>query len=365
MRWRRRRGLAAALLGLLALAGGCSGGTEATRPANVVTPPRPRFVGRLAMADGSACPANAWIAAGPVGRQDSAAVRTSDCGFTLESDHALGDTARIVLTAPAGMKGFLGQVPRRYFAAMNIGGIPAEWTINAGLFAGARIAIDLESAYAPPGGRAAEPSFYLRYGKPWRYVVGSYAAPPVPTAFCRSLSNRAIDAADSTAFWLIMASYHALIGKTVYAPASESAVCGAGKAGFELVRDSTHGGIPVAGITTPFARDFGKGIMDGNWAQESRRCFIDLFCVEHEMTHGLGFGHTCSWTSIMEACGNRAMQSDTPTPRDVAYVQLMAAVAESERAAATRLSLPQAHQYERASRGLAEEGVDVYEPVVP
>ena len=365
MRWRRRRGLTTAALGLLVMIGGCGGSAEVTRPSNVVTPPRPRFVGRIVMAGGAACPANAWVLAGPVGRQDSVAVRASDCGFVLESDHSLADTARIVVNAPSAMKGFLGQVPRRYYSAMNIVGIPPEWTITSGTFTGVRVAIDLEAAYASPGGRAAEPSFYLRYGKPWRYVVGSYAAPPVPTAFCRSLSNRAIDAADSTAFWLIMASYHALIGRTVYAPASEAAVCGAGKAGFELVRDSTHGGIPVAGITTPFSRDFGKGIMDGNWQQESRRCFIDRFCVEHEMTHGLGFGHTCSWTSIMESCDNRAMQSDTLTPRDVAYVLLMSAVADAERSAATRLSIPQAHQYERVARGLPEEAVDVYEPIAP
>jgi hypothetical protein len=365
MRWRRSRGLTLAALGLLGWAGGCSGGAEPTRSVTVVTPPGPRFVGRLAMAGGASCPAGAWVFAGPAGRQDSAAVRQSDCGFVLESQHALGDTARIVVTAPAQMKGFLGQVPRRYFAGMSIVGIPNEWTITSGAFAGTRVPIDLEAAYASPRGRAAEPSFYLRYGQPWRYVVGSYASEPVPTAFCRSLSNRAIDAADSTAFWLIMGAYHAIVGRTVYAPASESAVCGTGNGGFELVRDSTQGGIPIAGITTPFSRDFGKGRMDGNWQQETRKCFIDAFCVEHEMTHGLGFGHTCSWTSIMESCGDRSMQSDTPTPKDVAYMQLMAAVVEAERSAGTRLGLPQAHQFERVARGLAEEPVDVYEPVVP
>jgi hypothetical protein len=365
MRWRRRRGLATAAMALLAWAGGCSGGAEPTRPSNVVTPPRPSFTGRIVMADGSACPAGAWVVAGSTGRRDSVAVRTSDCTFVLESDHALADVARITAGAPTAMKGFLGQVPRRYFGALAIVGIPAEWTITSGTFAGTRVPVDLEAAYASPGGRVAEPSFYLRYGTPWRYVVGSYASPPVPTAFCRSLSNRAIDAADSTAFWAIMSQYHGMLGSTLYAPAQELDVCGLPRIGFELVRDSTLGGIPVAGITTPFSRDFGKGRMDGNWQLETRKCFVDRFCVGHEMTHGLGFGHTCSWKSIMESCGNRSMESDTPTPRDVAYIQLMAAVAQAERSASTRLSLPQAHQFERVARGLAEEAVDVYEPVAP
>jgi hypothetical protein len=344
------------------LAAACGGGVESTVPTTVVASVRPHFTGRLLVAGSSTCPSGAWVLAGPDGQQDSAAVRSSDCTFSLDSRFALDDTARIVATAPA-MKGFLGRVPKRYFAALNIVGVPATWTITAGTFAGSQVPIDLVAAYTNPPGREGDPSFYLRYGTPARYVVGSYAAPPVPTAFCRAASNRAIDLADSTAFWLIMSAYHVILGRTMYAPAQDAAVCGQSTPGFELVRDSTQGGIPVAGITTPFSRDFAKGIMDGDWKQESRKCFIDLFCVQHEMTHGLGFGHTCSWRSIMESCGDRSMQSDTPTPTDIAYVQLMGAVADAERALNTRLSLPQAHQYERVSRGLAEEQVDVYEPV--
>jgi hypothetical protein len=335
---------------------------ESTGPAAVVTTARPHFAGRLLMAGSATCPSGAWVLAGPAGQQDSAAVR-ADCTFSLESRYALDDTARIVATAPAIMKGFLGEVPKRYFSALNIVGIPTVWTITSGTFAGSPVPIDLGAAYATPTGRTGDPSFYLRYGTPSRYVVGSYAAPPVPTAFCRSASNRAIDLADSTAFWTIMSAYHVIVGRTIYAPAQDVAVCGRSSTGFELVRDSTQGGIPVAGITTPFSRDFARGIMDGDWKQESRKCFIDLFCVQHEMTHGLGFGHTCAWTSIMESCGNRAMQSDTPTATDVAYIQLMAAVADAERTLNTRLSLPQAHQFERVARGLPEEAVDVYEPV--
>lgn len=363
MRWRHRRGLAAACVGLLASAAGCGGSTESTGPSAAVTAARPHFTGRLLLAGSETCPSGAWVFAGPVGQQDSAAVRTTDCGFSLDSRYSLDDTARIVATAPSAMKGFLGEVPKRYFSALNIVAIPASWTITSGAFAGSSVPIDLIAAYENPPGRAGDVSFYLRYGMPWRYVVGSFATPPVPTAFCRALSNRAIDAADSSAFWTIMSAYHVVLGRTMYAPAQDAAVCGQSSTGFELVRDSTQGGIPVAGVTTPFSRDFAKGIMDGDWKQASRKCFIDLFCVQHEMTHGLGFGHTCAWTSLMESCGNRAMQSDTPTATDVAYIELMAAVADAERTLATRLSLPQAHQYERMARGLAEEPVDVYEPV--
>jgi hypothetical protein len=363
MRWRRPRGLAATWVVLLVSVGACGGSVESTGPASVVTSTRPHFAGRLNVAGTTTCPSGAWILAGPAGHEDSTAVRP-DCSFSLESDLSLGDTVRIVATAPS-MKGFLGHVPKRYFSALNIVGVPATWTITSGVFAGSRVPIDLGAAYANPGARANDPSFYLRYGTPWRYVVGSYAAPPVPTAFCRASSNRAIDPADSTAFWAIMSAYHVILGRTMYRPAQDVAVCGQSSTGFELVRDSTQGGIPVAGITTPFSRDFVKGIMDGDWKQESRKCFIDTFCVQHEMTHGLGFGHTCSWTSIMESCGDRTKQSDTPTATDVAYMELMAAVAESERRLDTRLSLPQAHQYERVSRGSAEEAVDVYEPIAP
>ena len=362
MRWRRRRGLTAACgVGLLITAA-CGGSVDSTGPSTVVTTERPHFSGRIVMAGSTTCPAGAWVFAGPVGQQDSVAVRTGDCSFSLDSHYALDDTARIVATAPPAMKGFLGRVPKRYFSALDIVGIPAVWTINAGTYAGSRIAIDLSAAYAAPGGRANDPSFYLRYGSPWRYVVGSYASPPVPTAFCRASSNRPIDPSDSTAFWVIMATYHAIVGRTMYAPAQDTAVCGQSTPSFELIRDSTQGGIPVGGIATPFGRDFLKGIMNGDWKQASRKCFIDLFCVQHEMTHGLGFGHTCSWTSVMESCGDRSMQSDTPTDTDVAYIQLMAAVADAERSANTRLSLPQAHQYERVARGSPEEPVDVYEP---
>jgi hypothetical protein len=238
------------------------------------------------------------------------------------------------------------------------------WTIPAGVFAGTKIPIDLEAAYALPGGSAAsDVSFYLRGGTPWRYVVGSYPKLPIPTAFCRNYSNRPITAADSAAFWVIMASYDKFIGTAMYTPASETAVCAANLAGFEVFRDSTAGGIPIGGVTNPFSRDFTKGIMDGDWKLITRDCFIEIYCVQHEMTHGLGFGHTCSWVSIMESCRVKANESDTPTPTDVAYIQLMMAVADAERRLNTRLSLPQAHQFERVSRGRAEEAVDVYEPL--
>src|SRR4051812_11889317 len=103
----------------------------------------PRFTGRILVAGGGGCPTNAWVVAGPVGAEDSTVVDPTSCTFSLASRYAQGDSARIVIRATTRMKGFLGRVPKRYFGAMNIVGIPTQWSIASGVYAGSTVPIEL------------------------------------------------------------------------------------------------------------------------------------------------------------------------------------------------------------------------------
>jgi hypothetical protein len=59
---------------------------------------------------------------------------------------------------------------------------------------------------------------------------------------------------------------------------------------------------------------------------------LGTYLVTHELLHALGFGHTCSWRSVLaDTRSCPSMHADWLTPEDVAYVQLVRRVNDIER----------------------------------
>jgi hypothetical protein len=53
--------------------------------------------------------------------------------------------------------------------------------------------------------------------------------------------------------------------------------------------------------------------------------------VAHELMHALGFGHTCSWPSVMAKESCPRLWEDAPTSDDVAHAQLLLRLRTLER----------------------------------
>ncbi|MDB5266730.1 MAG: hypothetical protein JWN89_545 [Parcubacteria group bacterium] len=314
----------------------------------------PLIIGQIAMADGSSCPTGTMVFAGE-NKEDATQVH-NDCTFSLPTKFALGDTVVFRAIDPsARMKDFFGRVPKRYFSSFNIVGIPAVWTIKGDLYGGAKITVDLEAAYAPPAGSGEVSGFYTRgrqVGKPWKYTVGSYPR-AIPTLACTTALGT-MSADDSASFWSFAAVIQQIVGRVVFAASSSQTACTGPIGSIELkIAGGTHAGGSFGAIS---GRDFSYGSVNARTGDD----FHNGGTVRHEIGHVLSFGHTNSWASVM-------WSSSTFSLEDVAYIQLMDAVAAAERTLNTRLSLPQAHQGERVKKfgASAEEPVDVYEPVAP
>ena len=325
--------------------------------------PPANFVGKIYMAGTTSCPANVLITADYT-KADSTFLK-SDCTFVLSSKYALLDTAVIETRDPNGtMINFVGHIPKKYFGTLNIVGVPTVWNISVGIFKDKKVAIDLESAYRISGD--GNTSFYYRAGDQngWLYQVGSFIS-PTNTAFCRNLSTQDIPPSDSVTFWSLMKTFQEnYIGKTIFVPSNQAGVCeeGLGSRGVKLINAVNERGKPNGGSEGYGKRDFVRGIINGYSKYIQNSCFTIDSCVWHEMTHVVGHGHTCSWKTNMGTNCRDELLSNTPTENDVAYIQLMMAVAETERKLNTRFSLGQAHQGERLKKVLKEEFVYIIEP---
>ena len=84
----------------------------------------------------------------------------------------------------------------------------------------------------------------------------------------------------------------------------------------------------------------------GNWAAQGGEIVagviylqsVDLIrdqrnagIVAHELMHTLGFGHTCSWRTVVAADRCPTRRADAPTPDDVAHAQLLLRLRTLER----------------------------------
>ncbi|MES2214096.1 MAG: hypothetical protein V4465_01760 [Patescibacteria group bacterium] len=332
-----------------------SNGKSATDSATVVVVPA-AFKGKVYLMGTTTCPSGVKIKAGPGGEDFTSLA--SDCTYSLESRYALSDTARITADPTTASKGFLGRVPSRLYGALNIVLLTPDIVIPEGIYKGQKVPIDLEKAFAPSGSNGDNMSFFsnsLDGNGVWGYMVGSYPTYPVPVAICRSKSDDPA-APDSTLVSKVIDRFNQYYG-SFYVMADAKNVCDDVTGyGVRLLASSSY---PVSANAGKYsARDFLHGKFNvGKWKD-----FSNEPVALHELTHAQGLGHTDAWASIMSVA---RPGTAVPSLEDVAYTHYMITLVKTERVLNTRLSLPQAHQWDRVSKGQSEQPVNVNDPVAP
>jgi hypothetical protein len=184
-------------------------------------------------------------------------------------------------------------------------GSDSSWIIRGGTYAGQAVSID-RSLAAKKSSRFWRVSS-VRGDK--RIVGWNPSTLPAHVAF----HNSRITAADSIAFWSTLRRMEEDMGMHLFEPAS-------------LATEPDDATVIVVDLKA-MAGD--EGVTYITWSTNSSpydaRVYLrstsslhDARVVTHEMMHALGFGHTTSWTSIMNAGPSGP---DRLSVEDVAYAQ--------------------------------------------
>lgn len=254
--------------------------------------------------------------------------------FSIElPESSVGDTVVFVVDAvevanrryyPALARLQAGELHRRQDLIL----VPLRWTISAGRLAGTTVAVSPNRAFAPACRYC--PAFYRRTSS----VVRSKNAAGLPiwpverfplrVAFDHAQSDEIITARDSVFFWRIADRLQTDFGAALFQPVRyDEALSSDDEITTDVVvwivsnlRLEGRGGIGF----------YGEEVILGTiWLKNSALISSTHgpTIVAHELMHALGFGHTCSWHSVLAdptRCAWR--KSGTLTPEDIAYVQL-------------------------------------------
>ncbi|HYD53367.1 MAG TPA: hypothetical protein VEA99_12090, partial [Gemmatimonadaceae bacterium] len=147
-------------------------------------------------------------------------------------------------------------------------------------------------------------------------VVG-WAARRLPL---RVGSSRELADADTARFWAAAREVERELGMRLFVPAPP------GGESDLTIRVAT--GVPGAAVTQ--ASWAGNGdVMEAEILLRGASVLHDRRVVAHELVHALGFGHTTAWRSIVAPAS--APATSWLTPEDVAWVQLVYRLRETQR----------------------------------
>ncbi|HEV2130587.1 MAG TPA: hypothetical protein VGR27_05770, partial [Longimicrobiaceae bacterium] len=182
--------------------------------------------------------------------------------------------------------------------------IPRRWRIPSGRHAGTTVEISPQRAFTPAcrgcsgfyTGETALPDPAQRLVEGWPEAVF-----PLRVAFDRENSVGAISGRDSVAFWRVAQKMEEDIGSRLFRPARYlETLPHEGVAPPDVVLVWIMPTIRLAGLST-------RGGFDGDilfaGLRLQRASLITSpqgpGLVAHELMHVLGFGHTCSWRSVL------------------------------------------------------------------
>jgi len=212
--------------------------------------------------------------------------------------------------------------------------VPLRWRIRGGLFDGREVPIEPARATMSPGDG---PGFWRLTrrgrlaGRAVSWVADSF---PIRVAFRHERGDPFISAGDSVRFWEMARNLEAVLGRQLFRPASFEEV----DAGADGIFVTVNRRMPSAGKT--FVTYDESGRIYEALVTVGQPEYLGLSRVAtHEMLHAIGFGHTHAWSSVM---GPNASGVDSPTPEDVAYVQLYYAISELQRNREARLGISDA-----------------------
>jgi hypothetical protein len=214
-----------------------------------------------------------------------------------------------------GLKALSGALP----ASVPVVFIPRVINIASGSFVGQSSGVSMPAAVAPC--LLASPQCAAGFGfypAAFRTGVTAWDTLPVP------VEVDGFSISDTTLIWSALRAMEGVVGRRLFEP-------GAAQSGGIVVTP----GLPVG--VSGFA-GYAEWSVDGRSRITSAHVWLASLrfagIVQHEFLHALGFGHTCSWPSVMGGYG--CAQSVALTAPDVAYYLLARAVFDAE----TPLRLP-------------------------
>jgi len=223
--------------------------------------------------------------------------------------------------------------------------IPVKWAAESGVYGGEEVDISLHMAYSLDVSGNMGTSFFQRgyslQNQSWSYSHFFFGWDPIPIAFDRDGSNSAILAIDSTVFWSSVDSVEKFWGRDLFYPSDFSNLqLGIG---VRVSIDTSFQGAGAAGFNFSPSGE----IVGGSVILKDEDLLPSFVVVSHELQHVLGFGHTCSWATLMFNFCPFELKIPYPTLHDVAYGTLFHAVGRRSFERNARYGLPEAHQGER------------------
>lgn len=311
----------------------------------------PRFTGRAVMYDGSAAVSVPGLV---VTLEDGSQhpITSANGSFSVPSARAQFTDAKLTFADAGG--NVRSVVRTRVTGPSNVVLIPPLMAIPAcSVYGGTIVPVDLAGAYADASNEQS--SYFDRINSIARnrqIVVASWNMPSIPVALSdtgatyqrfTALDSAEVQAALSTLSTYICQQFHLV-------PVAE-----ARSNGVVIVKDPVFSALGAHSMALPTARgDLVRaevvlrrvGVQDALARDSVRRT------VMHEFMHVLGFGHTCSWRTVMTtgtACS--AQYAFVPSAQDVAHYFVMRNARAGERALLTMHSLGPAYMGMFTARG--------------
>lgn len=293
--------------------------------------------GRVYAADGGGV-AGVWVSVRGTVSADS--VRVDSTGtFALRVAAPAGDSLELAAEPEVAERlhgARLRLSPRRTTERVALVLVPRWWEIPAGSYAGTRVEIDPRRATARPcdlcGGFYRAPLGDSLPDRAPGIPVWPDSAFPLKTAIDPEMGPR-ISARDSVAFWRHAGELEAAFGRDLFQAASIREV-------LEPEDEDPHGPLLVSIDPTLRTSGWGSSAAQAGDLLAAAVMFrsaadFDRFdargLVAHELMHALGFGHTCSWRSVVADRRCPGMRSPVATAEDVAHAQVLWRIRALER----------------------------------
>jgi hypothetical protein len=207
--------------------------------------------------------------------------------------------------------------------------IPRRFTIPEGSFRGMVVPIDVVGATTRPCARCG--AFYRELlgdtlpGRPPGIPSWPDSVFPLHVAIDPEVGPR-ISPRDSVSFWRIAEEVETVFGRDLFEPTTIDDA-------LDPDRPDSRGVVLVSvNPSLPDAEGWGNSAAQGGDLLAAAVMLRDAsdftgpgarFLVSHELMHGLGFGHTCAWRSVVAAARCRDRRASSLTPEDVAHALVL------------------------------------------
>ena len=196
--------------------------------------------------------------------------------------------------------------------------VPHVVVPDSGTYKGIPYTVDLNEAFTPVCTNTTDANCQSYWPSYWVTGIKNWpdAARPVPLAIDRTTGP--VSSNDSTTMWAIIRTMEADLGRSLYRPAMFTTASNGFTNGMVLASfDPTLTGF--AGYTN-WNWDGSGALIAAKMRLAGSQYFSASSIVSHELTHALGFSHTCRWQTIMGGYG--CAQQQRLGVMDVAYYHL-------------------------------------------